>query len=128
MVTGDSARLRQLVMILVDNAIRHSPRSGQVGVTVRCVGSIASIEVTDQGPGVREEDMAHVFDRFWRAPGAPSGGTGLGLAIARWIVDQHGGRIGVANRARGRRRVPGGAADAAWPVGRTATRHAVCCA
>jgi signal transduction histidine kinase len=101
MVMGDSARLRQLVMILADNAVRHSPRDGQVGVTVRNVGSIASIEVTDQGPGVREEDMAHVFDRFWRAPGAPSGGTGLGLAIARWIVDQHGGRIGVANRPEG---------------------------
>jgi two-component system sensor histidine kinase CiaH len=101
MVTGDSARLRQLVMILADNAVRHSPRNGQVGVIVRATGSIASIEVTDQGPGVREEDMAHVFDRFWRAPGAPSGGTGLGLAIARWIVDQHGGRIGVSNRPEG---------------------------
>ena len=42
--------------------------------------------------------MAHVFDRFWRAPGAPSGGTGLGLSIASWIVDRHAGRIGVANR------------------------------
>jgi signal transduction histidine kinase len=101
MVTGDSARLRQLVIILADNAVRHSPRNGQVGVTVRGAGGIASIEVTDQGPGVREEDMAHVFDRFWRAPGAPTGGTGLGLAIARWIVDQHGGRIGVANRPEG---------------------------
>jgi len=54
--------------------------------------------VADEGPGIREEDMAHVFDRFWRAPGAPSGGTGLGLAIASWIVDRHDGRIGVANR------------------------------
>ena len=45
--------------------------------------------------------MPHVFDRFWRAPGAPSGGTGLGLAIAKWIVDRHGGRIGVANRPEG---------------------------
>ena len=64
-------------------------------------GSLAAIEVRDQGPGVREEDMPHVFDRFWRAPGAPSGGTGLGLAIAKWIVDRHGGRIGVANRPEG---------------------------
>ncbi len=101
MVTGDPARLRQLVMILVDNAIRHSPREGTVGVTVRAAGPSASVEVADDGPGVRPEDMPHVFDRFWRAPGAPSGGTGLGLAIAKWVVDQHDGRIGVANREAG---------------------------
>ena len=101
MVIGDPARLRQLVMILVDNAIRHSPRDGEVTVTVRNVGPTASIEVADQGPGLRAEDMQHVFDRFWRAPGAPSGGTGLGLAIARWITERHGGRIGVANRDGG---------------------------
>lgn len=101
MLEGDPARLRQLVMILVDNAIRHSPRDGRVSVTVRSSGTTASVEVDDEGPGVREEDMTHVFDRFWRAPGAPSGGTGLGLAIAKWIVDRHGGRIGVANRPEG---------------------------
>ena len=101
MLDGDAARLRQLVSILVDNAIRHSPRDGRVNVTVRSADGIASVEVDDQGPGVRDEDMPHVFDRFWRAPGAPSGGTGLGLAIAKWIVDRHGGRIGVANRPVG---------------------------
>lgn len=101
MLEGDPARLRQLVTILVDNAIRHSPRDGTVRVVVRSASGVASVEVTDEGPGVREEDMPHVFDRFWRAPGAPSGGTGLGLAIARWIVDRHGGRIGVANRPEG---------------------------
>jgi len=101
MVEGDPARLRQLVTILVDNAIRHSPRDGRVTVVVREASGTASVEVGDQGAGVRPEDMAHVFDRFWRAPGAPSGGTGLGLAIAKWIVDRHGGRIGVANRAGG---------------------------
>ncbi len=98
MLEGDPARLRQLVTILVDNAVRHSPRGGSVTVTVRSSGALAWIEVADEGPGLREEDMAHVFDRFWRAPGAPTGGTGLGLAIARWIVERHGGRIGVANR------------------------------
>ncbi len=101
MLEGDPARLRQLVTILVDNAIRHSPRDGRVRVVVRSAAGTASVEVTDEGPGLREEDMPHVFDRFWRAPGAPSGGTGLGLAIARWIVDRHGGRIGVANRPEG---------------------------
>jgi signal transduction histidine kinase len=101
MLEGDPTRLRQLVTILVDNAIRHSPRGGAVDVTVRAGDNVAWIEVADQGPGVRPEDMPHVFDRFYRAPGAPSGGTGLGLAIARWIVERHGGRIGVANRDTG---------------------------
>ncbi len=101
MLEGDPVRLRQLVTILVDNAIRHSPRDGRVTVTVRTADGVASVQVDDEGPGVREEDMPHVFDRFWRAPGAPSGGTGLGLAIAKWVVDRHGGRIGVANRPEG---------------------------
>jgi signal transduction histidine kinase len=89
------------VMILVDNAIRHSPTDGRVGVAVRVEGSAASLVVEDDGPGIRPEDLPHVFERFYRAPGAPGGGTGLGLAIAAWIVDRHGGRIAVANRAEG---------------------------
>jgi two-component system, OmpR family, sensor histidine kinase CiaH len=101
MVEGDSVRLRQLVMILVDNAIRHSPTGGEVRVAVRRDGTAALLDVEDQGRGVRPEDMPHLFDRFWRASGAPSGGTGLGLAIAKWIVDRHRGTITVSNRAEG---------------------------
>ncbi|MEJ7748490.1 MAG: HAMP domain-containing sensor histidine kinase [Candidatus Limnocylindrales bacterium] len=97
-ISGDPARLRQLVMILVDNAIRHSPSGGRIRVEVRAAGSIVRMRVEDEGAGVRAEDLPHVFDRFYRAAGAPGGGTGLGLAIAAWIVAQHGGRIGVANR------------------------------
>ena len=100
-VSGDPARLRQLVMILVDNAIRHTPSGGEVRVAVRTSGGAAFLAVDDDGPGVRPEDMPRIFDRFWRAPGAPTGGTGLGLAIARWIVERHGGQIQVANRPGG---------------------------
>jgi signal transduction histidine kinase len=100
-VTGDAARLRQLVMILVDNAIRHSPTGGRVGIVVRAEPSGATLTVDDDGPGIRPEDLPHVFERFYRAPGAPGGGTGLGLAIAAWIVQRHGGRIAVSNRAGG---------------------------
>jgi signal transduction histidine kinase len=101
-VTGDPARLRQLVMILVDNAIRHSPLNGRVGVAVRAQGvGGASLIVEDDGPGIRPEDLPHLFERFYRAPGAPGGGTGLGLSIAQWIVEHHGGRIDVANRSEG---------------------------
>ena len=100
-VSGDPARLRQLVMILVDNAIRHSPADGRVKVSVRAEGNGASLIVEDDGPGIRPEDLPHLFERFYRAQGAPGGGTGLGLAIASWIVERHGGRIEVANRAEG---------------------------
>lgn len=100
-IAGDPARLRQLVMILVDNAIRHSPTDGRVAVQVRADGSGAALVVEDDGPGIRAEDLPHVFERFYRAQGAPGGGTGLGLAIASWIVSRHGGRIEVANRTEG---------------------------
>ena len=92
---GDPARLRQLVTILVDNAIRHSPRDGVVRVIIRPDAGGATVTVEDAGPGVRPEDRERVFDRFWRAPGAPAGGTGLGLAIARWIAEHHHGSITV---------------------------------
>jgi len=98
---GDPARLRQLVMILVDNAIRHSPRDAAVRVVVRPAGDASSVAVEDAGPGVRPEDRERVFDRFWRAPGAPPGGTGLGLAIAKWIAEHHDGTISVEESPAG---------------------------
>ncbi len=91
--TGDALRLRQLVTILVDNAIRHSPNGGTVSVVTQPAGDRAVITVTDQGPGIRPADLPHLFERFWRAPDAPSGGAGLGLSIAHWIVERHGGTI-----------------------------------
>ena len=97
-VSGDPARLRQLVAILVDNALRHAPRGSRVDVRVRTEGPDAVLVVEDEGPGIRPDDLPRVFDRFYRAAGAPGGGTGLGLAIAAWIVERHGGRIAAANR------------------------------
>ncbi|MEZ0240553.1 MAG: sensor histidine kinase [Chloroflexota bacterium] len=105
---GDPARLRQLVMILVDNAIRHSPTGSEVRIVVRAAAGAPGVAepamtlaVEDQGPGVRDEDAPHIFERFWRAPGAPDGGTGLGLAIARWIAEGHGGRITATSKPEG---------------------------
>ena len=94
-LAGDEARLRQLVGILVDNAIRHTPDRGRVTVKVRPDGTLS---VEDEGRGLRPADIPHVFDRFWRAVDAPPGGTGLGLAIARWIVERHRGTISAGNR------------------------------
>jgi signal transduction histidine kinase len=99
-VDGDPDRLRQLVAILIDNAIRHSPSGAAVRVGIRG-DAHPGISVEDEGPGIRSEDLPHVFDRFWRAADAPAGGTGLGLSIAAWIAEHHGGRITVSNRPTG---------------------------
>jgi signal transduction histidine kinase len=100
-LTGDPLRLRQLVTILVDNAIRHSPAGATVEVRVGTEPGGAVLQVDDHGSGIKPEDLPRLFDRFWRADNAPAGGTGLGLAIARWIAEQHGGTIGAANRPEG---------------------------
>ena len=99
-VEGDPDRLRQLVAILIDNAIRHSPSGAAVRVGIRG-DAHPGISVEDEGPGIRSEDLPHLFDRFWRAADAPAGGTGLGLAIAAWIAEHHGGRITATNRPAG---------------------------
>jgi two-component system sensor histidine kinase CiaH len=97
-IMGDLARLGQLAGILVDNAIRQSPQGGTVLVRIR---PGASLEVEDEGPGIRVEDLPYIFDRFWRSADAPTGGTGLGLPIARWIAQRHGGQLLARNRAQG---------------------------
>ncbi|OBB88756.1 sensor histidine kinase [Mycolicibacterium peregrinum] len=97
---ADPARLRQVVVNLVDNAIRHSPAGGQVTVLATRRLSGLRLEVTDQGPGIASAERERVFERFTR--GATSdGGTGLGLAIARWAVELHGGVIEVMDTEPG---------------------------
>ncbi|MCE4942748.1 MULTISPECIES: sensor histidine kinase [Streptomyces] len=105
---ADAERLHQVVANLIDNAIKHSPRHGRVTVRARRGDGPESLvlEVQDEGPGIPESERYRVFERFNRGGPAPSGpgadgGTGLGLAIARWAVDLHGGRIGVAESPRG---------------------------
>lgn len=116
-ISGDPLRLRQLVTILVDNAIRHSRSGSTVEVRVRPEPGGALLEVADHGHGIKPEDLPRLWERFWRADDAPAGGTGLGLAIAKWIVDQHGGTIGAMNRDEGGARfwvrLPVGVAQAA---------------
>jgi signal transduction histidine kinase len=98
-VQGDPDRLKQLLLILLDNALRHTPAGRQVSVeVVPPVGGVAKLVVRDEGEGIAPEHLPHVFDRFYRADGArgrATGGTGLGLAIARVIARAHGGEITV---------------------------------
>jgi signal transduction histidine kinase len=105
---GDAVRLRRLVTVLVDNAIRHGSEHGRVRVTVRP----GFLTVEDDGPGIPAADRDRVFDRFWRGEGAAAGGSGLGLAIAAWIAERHGGRIDV-----GKSRLGGARFDITLPIG-----------
>ncbi|MEU3603227.1 ATP-binding protein [Streptomyces sp. NPDC006798] len=106
---ADTERLHQVVANLIDNAVRHSPPHGRVTVLARRGPHPESLEleIVDEGPGIPEQERHRVFERFNRGQvAAPhgkgsDGGTGLGLAIARWAVDLHGGRIGVAESTRG---------------------------
>jgi signal transduction histidine kinase len=90
----DPDRLRQLLVILVDNAIRHGEPGGTVDVRSDKVGHDLRLEVSDRGPGIPAEHHSKVFEPFYQLDGSRSGsGAGLGLAIARWIVSAHGGTI-----------------------------------
>ena len=95
-VRGSREQLRQLVVILVDNALRYTGQGGRVEVDVARRDGSAVMAVTDSGIGIPPDALAHVFERFYRADEArtrDSGGAGLGLAIAQKLVDEHGGRI-----------------------------------
>ena len=97
-VDADLGRVRQLLLILIDNALMHTPLGGEVSVGVVRHNGRAHVRVTDTGEGIPSADLPHIFERFYRADKArtrESGGTGLGLAIAKWIVDAHKGEIGV---------------------------------
>jgi signal transduction histidine kinase len=97
-VEADPARVRQLLLILIDNALQHTPTGGEVSVGVLRRNGNARITVSDTGEGIPTEDLPHIFERFYRADkarGRESGGSGLGLAIAKWIVDAHRGEIAV---------------------------------
>lgn len=111
-VRGDADRLRQLILALVENALRYTPTGGEVRVETRVTHGrrwllghhrVAQLIVTDTGRGIAPEDMAYIFEPFYRAPSArtePEGhdSAGLGLALVHWIVSAHGGDVSVSSR------------------------------
>jgi signal transduction histidine kinase len=96
-VEGDAGRLRQLFLILLDNAVTYTPAGGRVSMEVRRFDHRVEVRVADTGAGIPEKDLPHVWERFYRVDKARtrqgSAGTGLGLAIARWIASAHHGTI-----------------------------------
>jgi two-component system OmpR family sensor kinase len=100
-LSGEPDNLRALVRNLVDNAVRYTPAGGRVDVSVRAEAGAAVLAVEDTGPGIPPAERERVFDRFYRASGAPAGGSGLGLAIVRRVADRHGASVALDDGAGG---------------------------
>lgn len=102
---ADASRLHRAVLNLLDNAIRFSPEGGMVQVRLRSGPTWCLLSVRDQGPGLSDEDLEHLFERFYRGDRArarsPRGGSGLGLSIVQQIAHAHGGRVQAANHPEG---------------------------
>jgi len=98
-ITGDPALVRQLLLIVLDNALKFTPEGGRVRLDVSAENGRAAVVVSDTGIGIPAEQLSHVFERFYRGDGArhAAGGAGLGLAIAQWIATVHGAHIDIAS-------------------------------
>ncbi len=99
-VEGDRARLKQVVVNLLDNAIKYTPQDGSISLTVTAHNGTALLEITDSGPGISEAALPHLFERFYRSEEARSreiGGAGLGLSIVHSICAAHGGSVSIEN-------------------------------
>ena len=100
-VLGDADRLRQLLLNLVDNAVKYTPAGGEIVLMLYREPEWTRVSVEDSGIGIRGEDLPHIFDRFYRVEESRSKGktgTGLGLSIARWVAEAHGGNLTVESQ------------------------------
>ncbi|MEA3339489.1 MAG: GAF domain-containing sensor histidine kinase [Chloroflexota bacterium] len=98
-IVGDAQRLHQAILNLLNNAVKYCRPGDNVTVATSCDGSFLSVSVADTGPGISEDALPRIFERFYRVPGAEDQavGTGLGLTITRQIIEAHGGQITVSS-------------------------------
>jgi two-component system sensor histidine kinase BaeS len=103
-VSADPVRIKELMLVLVENAVAHTPDAGAIKISAEAEADAVTISVEDTGPGIPAADLPRVFGRFYRGDGARSrdgGGTGLGLSIAQAIAVAHGGHMEASNAKRG---------------------------
>jgi signal transduction histidine kinase len=97
-VRADPLRLRQVLLIVLDNGLRHTPAGGSITLTGDVQGHTATITISDTGSGIAAEDLPRLFERFYQGDSShATGGSGLGLPIARGLIESHGGRISIAS-------------------------------
>lgn len=98
-INGDPIALEELIVILLDNAVKYSPKENPIKVNLSKLGNKVMLKVIDTGFGISNNDLPHIFDRFYRGDKARSaGGFGLGLSIAKKIVEDHGGTITIQSK------------------------------
>ncbi|QOR66050.1 HAMP domain-containing histidine kinase [Cytobacillus suaedae] len=96
---GDEERIKQLLYIILDNALKYTPEKGVVSLDALGNGRQVTIVVKDSGIGIKDEDLPYIFNRFYRGDKSRTGnGAGLGLSIARWIVEAHSGKIAIQSQ------------------------------
>jgi light-regulated signal transduction histidine kinase (bacteriophytochrome) len=100
-IDADPHRISQVLSNLLGNAIKFTPEGGTVTLRARPRDGALSVTIADTGRGIAPEDLAHIFDRYWRPKKSEEGGTGLGLYIARGIVEAHGGRVWAESSPQG---------------------------
>jgi two-component system phosphate regulon sensor histidine kinase PhoR len=103
-VSADMDAVRQILVNLVDNAVKYTPSGGSVYISAKKENKLACVQVTDTGIGIPHEDISRIFERFYRVDKArsrESGGTGLGLSIVKHLVESHGGNVSVKSGASG---------------------------
>jgi two-component system phosphate regulon sensor histidine kinase PhoR len=99
MIQADPPRLEQVLVNLIHNAVKFTPRGGSIVGSVRRTNGVVEFSVRDTGSGIAEENITRIFERFYKTdPARNKSGTGLGLAIAKHLVEAHGGHIGVESR------------------------------
>ena len=99
---GDADRLHQVAVNLIANALKFTPAGGAITISTSSNGTSARFEVADNGPGIPEHDLPHVFERFWRGDnGDKASGSGIGLAVVVELVAAHHGTVTAENVAGG---------------------------
>lgn len=108
LVIADPQRIEQVIGNLVSNALRYIPTSSRIEITIELLDAGVALSISDNGPGIKESDLPHLFDRFWRGEKSrarSSGGAGLGLAITKQLIEAQNGRINAQNEPHGGLRV-----------------------
>jgi two-component system sensor histidine kinase KdpD len=102
LIRMDMVLMAQVIVNLLDNALKYTPRNSSVELAAGLADHTLTLAISDRGPGIPEQDLSRVFDKFYRVPVPEgAGGTGLGLSICKGIVEAHGGSIRAENREGG---------------------------